>query len=139
MSSSHTHSHSPKEQFRRKVILLVEDDLSNVELFDLMLHLETPYEVRAFTSGMDVIEHIEEIKGLTPALFLLDFQLQQMDALQLYDQLHKVEGLEHVPALIVSASHLQTIKDEIAYRGIRVLAKPFDLDEFIQAVQETIR
>ncbi|QBD79994.1 response regulator [Ktedonosporobacter rubrisoli] len=121
-----------------KGILLVEDDPSNAEMLSLLLQSETPYRILTLPSGDEVLRSIDEVKSFQPALFLFDYHLPKMNGLELYDQLHTTEGLEHVPALFTSAALLEGISDEISGRGLKLLYKPFELDEFLQAVRDAM-
>jgi CheY-like chemotaxis protein len=121
-----------------KVILLVEDDPSNAEMLNLLLQSETPYQVLNFAYGADVLQRLDEIKAIRPHLFLFDYHLPGMTALELHDQLHQEQEFAHAPTLIVTASMLQDeqIKKELAQRHIHIIQKPFEIDEFLRIVEQ---
>jgi CheY-like chemotaxis protein len=121
-----------------KVILLVEDDPSNAEMLNLLLQSETPYQVLNFAYGTEVLQRLDEIKAIRPHLFLFDYHLPGMTALELYDQLHQVQEFAHAPALVVTASmlHDEEVKKELARRHIHLLQKPFEIDEFLRIVEQ---
>ncbi len=122
-----------------KTILLVEDDASNAEMLELLIHTETPYQVRAFQSGADVLEHLEEVKALQPDLFLLDYHLSSMTALDLYDRLHTTESLEQIPAIVITASLVNELEPEFAQRNIPFFYKPFELDDFLASLSRYLQ
>ena len=45
--------------------------------------------------------------------FLLDYHLSSMNGIEPYDRLHATEGLETIPAIIMSASLPQELLDKI--------------------------
>lgn len=120
-------------------ILLVEDDVENIEMFKLLFASETSYKVRCLASPAEVLQRLDEVKRLKPALFLLDYDLPEMTALELYDRLHQVEGLEHIPALIVTACLPEMVKEYLRRRDIHVCFKPFDIDELLATIEQIIR
>lgn len=119
-------------------ILLVEDDAENTEMFHLLFASETSYQVQYLASPVEALQQIDEIKRLKPALFLLDYDLPVMTALELYDRLHQVEGLEHIPALIVTACLPEVVKEDLRRRNIRICFKPFDIDELLTIIEQII-
>lgn len=116
------------------LILLIEDDVANAQLFDHILSQETPYRVFWATNGMAALNFTRHVK---PALFLLDYYLPDMNGIQLYDQLHMRKELETVPALIIGAS-LGVAADDIKLRRLRAMEKPFDVDEFLATVNSIL-
>lgn len=122
-----------------KTILLVEDDVSNAEMLELLIRSETPYNVWAFQSAIEVLQRLDEVKALRPSLFLLDYFLSSMTALDLYDRLHVVPGLQDVPAIILTASLISDLDVACARRNIPVFYKPFELDEFLASIEQYLQ
>jgi DNA-binding response OmpR family regulator len=116
------------------LILLVEDDHANAQLFTYILSRETPYNVFWVTNGLAALHFTEYVK---PELFLLDYYLPDMNGILLYDQLHARKELEAVPAIIVGAS-LEEAGDDIKQRGLPAVGKPFDLDEFLSTIESVL-
>jgi CheY-like chemotaxis protein len=121
-----------------KMILVVEDDDTNAEVFEVVLASETPYRTLRMASGQEVLQRIEDIKAARPALFLFDYHLPSMTALELYDLLHTIEEFKSVPALITSASQPGPIAHEVAKRGLTLIEKPFEIDALITTIKQTI-
>jgi CheY-like chemotaxis protein len=138
MSQACQPSEGQEQKDGGKVILLVEDDPSNAEMLNLLLQSETPYQILNFSRGAEVLQRIDEVKALRPHLFLFDFHLPNMTALELYDQLHRMQELAHIPALVVTASmlHDEEVKKELHQRHVRIMYKPFEIDEFIRIIEE---
>ena len=115
-----------------KTILVVEDDRTLGKFFVDFLEEELNSQVLLAFTGTQALTVIDRIK---PDLFLLDYQLPDMNGLLLYDRLHALDGREDVPALVVSAN--PPIK-EIEQRCLSYLLKPFDLDVLILLIQQLL-
>ena len=113
-----------------RLILLVEDDHSNAQLFMHIFSQETSYRVLWAMNGFATLKFTRFVK---PQLFLLDYSLTDMNGIVLYDRLHASNELEDVPAIIVGAC-LKAAEDDIKQRGILALEKPFNLDEFLVTI-----
>lgn len=127
----------PEEE--KKIILLVEDDQGNAEFLKMLLLMETPHEVLYMESGQEVLNRVEEIKNARPALFLLDYHLPTMTAFTVYDRLHTIEELVHVPAILLTASGQQEFSsEELTQRNIRLVEKPFDIESFLDLLKQML-
>ena len=121
-----------------KTILVVEDDTDNQEVLEAVIAMETPYRTFLMESGPEVLQRIEEMKAIKPALFLLDYYLPAMTALELYDQLHHIEAFQHIHVLILSAFQPHLLADELAKRGLTFLEKPFEVETLITTISHTL-
>jgi CheY-like chemotaxis protein len=131
-----TQNEPQAEQEGSKTILLVEDDISNADMLQLLLQTETSYQLVQFVNENEIFQRIDEIKAMRPDLFLFDYRLSSMTALDLYDQLHNIEGLQDVPTIIITASIVN--EEEFAKRKIPLIQKPFDVDELLRSIDQTI-
>jgi CheY-like chemotaxis protein len=116
------------------LILLVQDDQENAQLFAHILSQEVACYVIWATNGLAALRFTQHVR---PQLFLLDYSLPDMNGIQLYDRLHARRDLEAVPALIMGAS-LEAARDDIQQRGLLAVEKPFDLDESLSYIASTI-
>src|SRR5947209_13486531 len=116
------------------LILLVEDDPDNAQLFLHILTQETSLRVFWATNGLAALHFTQHVK---PQLFLLDYYLPDMNGIQLYDRLHARKELEAVPAVIMGA-WLKPVGEDIKQRGLLAVEKPFDLDEFLSAIESVL-
>src|SRR5215471_4594822 len=122
-----------------RYILIVEDDVATREMLSIFLETETSYRALAMADGEEVLQHIQELKEQRPILFLLDFSLPDMSALQLYDHLHSFQGFEQVPALILTAFTLTPeVELSITERSLTLLPKPFELYELFLSIEQTL-
>ena len=84
-----------------KIVLVVEDDRAIGKFLVEFLEEELNSQIFLALKGEQVLKMIGNIK---PDVFVLDYQLPDMNGLQLYDLLHALDGLEDIPALVVSAN-----------------------------------
>ena len=117
---------------KTKTILVVEDDPDIGSLLLELFASETSYHAVLATDGPLAMKIIIEIQ---PDLFILNYWLPLMNGLELYDQLHALPELHHVPALMLSAN--LPIK-ELEQRGIRGLEKPLDMDQLLQTIEKLL-
>ena len=112
-----------------KLVLLVEDDVNIGEVLVQAITQETSYRALLKTNGAAALD---AVRSVTPDLFILDYHLPRMTGIDLYDRLHAIEGLSHIPALMISA---RLPHHELTKRSIKGMNKPIDLDEFLQAIE----
>jgi len=75
------------------------------------------------------------VSSLMPSLFILDYHLPVFNGIDLYDRLHAIPRLEHVPALIISAN---VPRHAIQERQLASLSKPFDLEALLEIVHRMV-
>jgi DNA-binding response OmpR family regulator len=124
--------HLENEKKPLKTILLVEDDPIISELLTQMITQETPYRVY---SAPDAFEALDLVKNIKPQLMILDYWLPFMQGIELYDRLHNTEGLEEVPAIMLSVN---APVREINQRHMMYIKKPFDMSKFLDAIHRLI-
>ncbi|HEU5378439.1 MAG TPA: response regulator [Ktedonobacteraceae bacterium] len=61
----------------------MEDNQENAHLLEAILQEGAHCQTHAYSSGISVLEHLEEITQLHPALFLVDYTLSGIDGLSL--------------------------------------------------------
>ncbi len=123
-----------------RTIFIIEDDENNREFLGVAITTETPYGVLLMGSCTEALARLNEVQTIKPALLLLDYRLPEMTGLEFYDCLHQTAGLENVPALLLTALPLaEEIKQALAERNISVLFKPFQLDDLLGSITQTIQ
>jgi len=115
-----------------KTILVVEDDVGIGSFLTQAISQETRHQAMLVTDGFQALNAITSIK---PSLFILDYQLPRMNGIELYDKLHATQGLEDVPAILISA---RLPKLDIEKRNIVGMSKPLELDEFLHTIEELL-
>jgi DNA-binding response OmpR family regulator len=115
-----------------KTVLVVEDDTGIGNFLVQAILQETPYQAMLVADGFQAIKAVTNIK---PSLFILDYQLPRMNGIELYDQLHATKGLEHIPAMVISA---RLPRQEIEKRKIIAMSKPLELDDFLNTIEKLL-
>ncbi len=124
-----------KLQKKIETILVVEDDSGIGEMVKEIISSETTYLTLLVTTSFEALHLIEHIK---PTLFLLDYHLAAMTGTELYDILHTTKGLEHVPAIVLTAQVSEKSMNDIRQRQLVTIQKPFDVDEFLQVIENAL-
>ena len=115
-----------------KTVLVVEDDTGIGTFLIQAIQQETHYQAMLVTDGFQALKAVANIK---PGLFILDYQLPRMNGIELYDHLHAIPGMDHIPAIIVSA---RLPRHEIEKRKIIGISKPLELDDFLQTIEKLL-
>ena len=108
----------------RNRILIVDDELEN--MWPLIKHLETEYEVLCATGGEQALEITRSAKK--PDLILLDILMPGMDGYAVCTRLKDNEATKHIPVIFLTAK-----KEEIdETKGLELgaqdyITKPFSL------------
>ncbi len=118
-----------------KMVLIVEDDEDNRQVFTEAFALLPSYHVQAVRSSQEALTFVKHIK---PSLFILDYRLPQTNGIELYDQLHALPGLETIPAIIISGIKSEQVARDIESRKLIRIEKPYDLDEFLDTVKQVL-
>src|SRR6267142_6579498 len=112
-----------------RTILIVEDDVDVGEFLVQAIQQETPYQpILACNST----QALRQVKSLKPDLFLFDYNLPEINGVELYDQMHQMEALKDIPILFMTANFpFQKIK----HNDFSFIKKPFELDDLIQQLE----
>ena len=131
-NENNQHLENENEEYPIKTILLVEDESIISDLLTQMITLETPYQVFSAPDGLEALDLVKNIK---PQLMVLDYWLPFMRGIELFDRLHNTEGLEEVPAIMLSVN---APVREIHQRHITYIKKPFDMSRLLDAIHRLI-
>jgi DNA-binding response OmpR family regulator len=119
-------------------ILVVEDDAAVSELLRTLLN-DVPgwgaTVVHDAAAARAVFRHVQV------EVLVVDVNLPGISGLELLELLRRDHGWQDPPVILVSAEPSQPGVAEAVARGtaLRFLAKPFDVDQLIQAVHEAVR
>ena len=117
-----------------KRILIVEDELSIIELLTLVLSREG-YEVASCQTGRDAINMIKEFH---PHLVLLDVMLPGLDGAGIIKIMAEDEMLSNIPVLVTSAL-LESAHMFQPYPQVKgFCSKPFVLTDLVAKVKKYI-
>ena len=118
-------------------VLIVEDEPDIQDLIGDLLMLEG-YEVHT----LDRIPHgLDALRRLAPDVIVLDLRLPGLGGVELLRLLSADRRLSSIPVVICSgAADLRVAHaEEFRSLGCQVIAKPFELDEIIDAVRRCAR
>ncbi len=116
-------------QGQASTILIVEDDVNIGKFLIEVIQQETPYQFVLASDGFEALQIAEKIK---PRLLILNYHLPHMNGIELYDRLHAIKELEHIPAIMVSAV---LPEQEVKQRSIIGIKKPFDLGTLLNTIE----
>ena len=118
----------------KKRILIVEDEISIVELLTLLL-VRAGYEVRSCQNGREAISVMKEFH---PHLVVLDVMLPGMDGTSIIKIMSEDDELQSTPVIVTSAL-VESERLFKPYPQVKGFAtKPFVLTEFINQVKQYI-
>jgi len=126
---------SPEGPYEKaKVILIVDDDEDIGSFLVAAIQQETPYHPILVTDGFAALKTVHDMK---PDLFILDYQLPQMNGLEVYDQLRARHELADVPALLMTAG-MGMPRQALEKRKIVGLSKPLELSTFLETIDKLL-
>ncbi len=130
---------------KKKKILVVDDEPSVRE--SLQLILSRTYLVESATSGDEALALLEKaeqdasehgVRQDLPNLVLLDVMMPGIDGIEILKQL--CSRFPTIPVIMLTASKtVSTVVEAMKLGAIDYLSKPFDVDELLALVEETLK
>jgi two-component system response regulator len=132
-----------------KVILLAEDDLGHVALFERALdNCGIPCRVDVVFDGTEALDYLFSTGAYrdgdphdVPDLIFLDLKMPKMNGLQVLQVLRNIRGedrLRSAPVVVLTSSDLDSDIAEAYRLGAQsYVCKPLDYLEFAEAVRQT--
>src|SRR5579859_8051055 len=117
---------------KQKTILLIEDDPIFSKILVWMISRHTPHHVVHISNGSQILEKMSESQ---PSLLVLDYDLPGMNGIEVYDLVHETAGMEHIPAVMASAS---LPHEELVQRNIVGISKPCRTEEFLRVIEKAL-
>lgn len=115
-----------------KTIVIVEDDEGIGEFLLQAIRKETPYQAALASHGFEALTIVQTLK---PNLLILDYELPDMNGIELYDTIHANGALETIPALIITA---RMVHKEVKARRLPLLNKPFELSDLLNEIERLL-
>ncbi len=118
-----------------RTVLIVDDEMSNTQLFGMMLELEGYRPVVA----SDAPTALEALREHTPDVMIVDVMLPGASGLELCRKVRGELGLADLPIVIVSAkSQLSDVQAGVAAGATVYLTKPVTKAELLGAVSQAV-
>ena len=111
-------------------ILLIEDSMELQTLLSFLLE-EEGYSVTAASAGQQALDILKSKRLFS--LILLDFILEDMDALEFLEKKDKAHLGEATPVVLCSA-HDGLDRTKLPQSVVGIIKKPIDLEEFLAKV-----
>lgn len=117
---------------RKGTILLAEDNKTNQQIAATVL-TKRGHEVDVVENG---IEALEQVKSKRYDVVLMDIQMPHLDGLEATREIRKVEGLEQLPIVAVTAHALADERERCESAGMNdIVTKPFKPFQLHEAVE----
>ena len=125
---------SAVEEKRR--ILIVDDDRGASHLIKILLEKNGRYVV---LEENDAAKAHQSARNFRPDLILLDIMMPQIDGGDIAAQIDADPGLQRTPIIFLTALVTKTeAKAGLHIQGHPVLAKPIDIPELINRIEENL-
>jgi len=122
------------EEKRR--ILIVDDDRDSTHLIKILLEKISHYLV---LEENDAAKAHESARDFRPDLIFLDIMMPQIDGGDIAEQIDADPGLQRTPIIFLTALVTKAeAKAGLHIQGHPVLAKPIDIPELINRIEENL-
>lgn len=113
-----------------KRVLVIDDNEDILNVISILLDMEG-YEVKCCDNGHCISE---TILTFSPHIILLDIMLGDMDGREVCRALKSNPRTEHIPVIMISASHGLYDGKDSGCLADDFIAKPFDIDMLARKV-----
>jgi DNA-binding NtrC family response regulator len=114
-------------------ILVVDDDISNLLLFRLLLEFEG-FDVATASDGIKALETLENSDF---RMVITDFNMPKMSGLELAVKVREQHPKIHV--VLVTANELSDIVEDAADAGIsRIFSKPVNMETLVTTIRSSL-
>ena len=118
-------------------ILVINDTQELLEMFRMLLEQEG-YDV--VLSGVPILR-VKEIEQIHPDLIILDMIFgDQKTGWQILQMLRMQRSTARIPVVVCTAA-LREVQEQEGYlvaQGVRVVYKPFDIDDLLTMIREAL-
>ncbi len=117
--------------------IMIMDDAAEIVALLHDLLTEEGYDVAAYAALQD----LEEVERVNPDLIILDLLFGgETQGWQILQQLETRPSTASIPVLLCSAANaqLEAHADVLHAKGVRMVAKPFDVDDLLAGIAEAL-
>jgi CheY-like chemotaxis protein len=119
-----------------KVVLIVDDEETNRELFEYMLKTRNYATLQAGSGN----KGLEIILRDRPDLVLLDLYMEDGDGLSVLRAVRSNPAIQSIPIIIITAADNPELKCELIDAGCNALIlKPIDMRNFLDTIDELLK
>jgi EAL domain-containing protein (putative c-di-GMP-specific phosphodiesterase class I)/FixJ family two-component response regulator len=117
------------ERFAGMSVLIVDDNLSNLDLLKSLLNVEGLPQAYTESDSRKIFERFAEVR---PDLIMLDLHMPNIDGFEILTQIKTIAGGGYLPVIVLSADATPEARERALYLGAQdFLTKPFDLIEVV--------
>jgi CheY-like chemotaxis protein len=118
-----------------KRVLLCDDEIHILRAAEFKL-AAAGYEVLCAFSGREAWDLVQE---RIPDLVVTDFQMPEMNGIELIERLRGDANTAHLPIIMLTAKGLEVAREEVQRLGlVKILTKPFSPRALLQLIDETL-
>jgi CheY-like chemotaxis protein len=140
----HSTLHFRRQQVNKKVILLVEDNPSDIELTKRAFergHISN--ELVVVTDGQQALDYLFGTGNFSgrnpkelPTLTLLDIKLPKIDGLEVLRRIRENENTRRLPVVMLTSSNEEQDIAASYDRGVNsYIRKPVDFNQFVESIR----
>ena len=119
----------------KKKILVVDDEVNVRD--SLKLILSRTYEVETAESGEEALALLQNSQSSLPNLMLVDVMMPGIDGIELLRQVTSSD--KNIPVIMLTAStQVKTAVDAMKIGAVDYLNKPYEIDELLELIKETL-
>lgn len=121
----------------KRVVLIVDDDRTLVEMLVESLRREPDFDPIGTTGGWQIVGLLPRVR---PAVVLFDLNMPEMDGIELLEWLRHEPTTRDVPLIgMTGLGRFAGMRREALGAGCRaVIDKPFDLDDLLATLRASI-
>ncbi|WP_461789271.1 response regulator [Pedobacter sp.] len=129
-------SSSMKAGSNKKLILLVDDEITVLKLLEFILKKD--YELVIHNNGLEAISWMDE--GHMPDLIISDLEMPYVDGLDFVRSLKTSGYYRDIPIILLSAAYsLEDLVEKLPYHFNLLMPKPFNPNKLKESIQHLLK
>ncbi len=121
--------------FLIRTILVVTSNADRRAYLTRLHAAETSYYIMIVNSGAAALNFVKHVK---PHLFLLDYQLPDMNGVELYELFHEMQDLADVPAIVVGVPLPRQSLAAVTRQQLMLLSLNLDLQALLRDMSHVL-
>lgn len=119
-----------------RTILLIDDDEGLLQLHQLALRIKTDFNIRTAATGQAALD---QIKGMEPALVILDLMMPDIDGVELCRYMRTQPGLSRTPIVILTGLDDASAHERAREAGANAIwLKPLTPSELVSQINQVL-